>query len=122
MTRVCIVCEGLTEANFIQRCLAPYLAPDGIYAYGSIIKAPSGRHKGGRVTVDRLARHISLEYRGFDRLTTLVDFYGFKDRDGRSRSETEHAILELERGHPALDEARCRGEAWRGRDALAPSR
>jgi hypothetical protein len=97
MTRVCIVCEGSTEANFIQQCLAPYLEPAGVYAYGSIIQAPSGRHKGGRVTIDRLARHISHEYHAFDRLTTLVDFYGFKDRDGLSRAETEHAILEKTR-------------------------
>ena len=97
MTRVCIVCEGPTEANFIQQCLAPYLASAGVYAYGSIIQAPSGRHKGGRVTIDRLARHMSHEYHAFDRLTTLVDFYGFKDRDGRSRAETEHAILEKTR-------------------------
>lgn len=97
MTRVCIVCEGPTEANFIQQCLAPYLAPGGIYVYGSIVRAPSGRHKGGRVTVERLARHMSHEYHAFDRLTTLVDFYGFKDRDGRDRTETERAILEKTR-------------------------
>lgn len=94
MTRVCVVCEGSTEANFVQQCLAPYLAPAGIYAYGSIIQAPSGRHKGGRITVERLARHMSHEYHSFDRVTTLVDFYGFKDRDGRSRAETERAILD----------------------------
>jgi hypothetical protein len=94
MTRVCVVCEGPTEANFVQRCLAPYLAPDGVYAYGSIIQAPSGRHKGGRITVERLARHMSHEFHAFDRVTTLVDFYGFKDRDDRTRAQTELAILE----------------------------
>jgi hypothetical protein len=97
MTRVCIVCEGPTEANFIQQCLAPYLAPEGVYVYGSIIRAPSGRHKGGRVTIERLARHMSHEYHAFDRLTTLVDFYGFKDRGGRNRADTELAILEKTR-------------------------
>jgi hypothetical protein len=94
MTRVCVVCEGTTEANFVQQCLAPYLALAGVYAYGSIIQASSGRHKGGRVTVERLARHLSHEFHAFDRVTTLVDFYGFKDRDGRSRVETERAILD----------------------------
>ena len=94
MTRVCVVCEGPTEANFVQQCLAPYLAPAGVYTYGSIIQAPSGRHKGGRVTVERLARHMSHEFHAFDRVTTLVDFYGFKDRNGRSRAETERAILD----------------------------
>lgn len=93
MTRLCVVCEGPTEANFVQQSLAKYLAVHGVYAYASIIKAPSGRHKGGRVTVERLVRHLSHEYRAFDRLTTLVDFYGFQDRDGRSRAEIEQAIL-----------------------------
>lgn len=93
MTRLCVVCEGPTEANFVQQCLVQHLAARGVYAYASIIQAPSGRHKGGRVTVERLVRHLSHEYRAFDRLTTLVDFYGFKDRDGRSRTEVEQAIL-----------------------------
>lgn len=107
MTRVCVVCEGPTEANFIQQCLAPYLAPEGVYVYGSIVRAPSGRHKGGRITVERLARHMSHEYHAFDRLTTLVDFYGFKDRDGRDRTETERAILEKTRSLTTGFDERC---------------
>lgn len=97
MTRLGIICEGVTEANFVQQCLAPYLADAGVYAYGTIIQARSGRHKGGRVTVERLASHLSHEYRKFDRLTTFVDFYGFQDRHGRSRDEVERAILEAVR-------------------------
>lgn len=97
MTRVCIVCEGPTEARFIQQCLVPYLAPVGVYVYGSVIQAPSGRHKGGRVTIERLARHLSHEYHAFDRLTTLVDFYGFQGRGRLSRADTELAILEKTR-------------------------
>lgn len=97
MTRVCIVCEGPTEARFIQQCLVPYLAPVGVYVYGSVIQAPSGRHKGGRVTIERLARHLSHEYHAFDRLTTLVDFYGFQGWGRLSRADTESAILEKTR-------------------------
>lgn len=93
MMRVCIVCEGATEANFVKECLSPHLADRGVYAYASILQAPSGNHKGGRVTVERLVRHLSHEYRAFDRLTTLVDFYGFQDRAGRSRAQVEQAIL-----------------------------
>ncbi len=37
---------------------------------------------------------MSHEFHAFDRVTTLVDFYGFKNRDGRSRAETERAILD----------------------------
>jgi hypothetical protein len=90
---VCIICEGLTEESFVLTSLAPHLSLHGVRAYPSILKAPSGKHKGGRVTVERLAKHISHEYHACDRVTTLVDFYGFQDRNGRSRSEIEAAIL-----------------------------
>jgi hypothetical protein len=104
MIRVCVVCEGPTEANFVQQCLSPHLANFKVYAYASVLRAPSGNHKGGRVTIERLAKHLSHEYRSFDRLTTLVDFYGFKDRGGRSRAEVEQAILKaVEKSTTGLD-------------------
>jgi hypothetical protein len=93
MIRVCIICEGPTEVNFVNRCLEPYLRPSGVRAYGTILSAKLRRHSGGRVTVGRLAKKISLHYREADRGTTLVDFYGFQDRGGRSRAELEADIL-----------------------------
>lgn len=93
MIRVCIICEGTTEVEFINRCLEPYLRPSGISAYGTILSAKSGRHRGGRVTVDRLASKISLHYSEADRVTTLVDFYGFQDRNGRNRAQLEADIV-----------------------------
>lgn len=93
MRRVCIVCEGPTEANFVLACLTPHLYDHDVDAYPSILQAPSGRHKGGRVTIERSVKHISHEYHACDRITTLVDFYGFKDRDDRSRAEVEAAVL-----------------------------
>jgi len=93
MIRVCIICEGPTEVNFVNRCLEPYLRPSGISAYGTILSAKLRRHPGGRVNVGRLATKISLHYSEADRVTTLVDFYGFQDRGGRSRAELEADIL-----------------------------
>jgi hypothetical protein len=93
MIRVCIICEGPTEVNFVNRCLEPYLRPSGVRAYGTILSTKLRRHSGGRVTVGRLAKKISLHYREADRGTTLVDFYGFQDRGGRSRAELEADIL-----------------------------
>ena len=93
MIRVCIICEGLTEVEFVNRCLEPYLRPSGVSAYGTVLSAKSGRHRGGNVTVGRLAKKISLHYSEADRVTTLVDFYGFKDRAARSRVELEADIL-----------------------------
>jgi Domain of unknown function (DUF4276) len=90
--RVCIVCEGQTEVQFVIHCLAPYLFAAGVFCYPSLIKAPSGNHRGGRVTIDRLANLVACEYHKADRITTLVDFYGFQDRGGRSKPQLEAAI------------------------------
>jgi hypothetical protein len=92
MIRVCIICEGPTEVEFDNRCLEPYLRPSGVSAYGTVLSARSGRHRGGRVTVDRLAKKISLHYSEADRVSTLVDFYGFQDRVGRTRTQLEADI------------------------------
>lgn len=94
MIRVCIVCEGATEVEFVRSCLTPHLLDHDVNAYPTILRAPSGRHRGGRVTVERLANFISHQRHAADRLTTLVDFYGFQDADGRTRKELEQAIVD----------------------------
>jgi len=94
MIRVCIVCEGVTEVEFVKSCLTPHLLNHGVHAYPVLVQAPSGRHRGGRVTVERLARFISHEYHASDRLTTLVDYYGFQDSRGRTRQALEQAIVD----------------------------
>ena len=92
MTRVCIVCEGQTEVEFVKSCLAPYLQHSKVVAFPSLLRSPSGNHRGGRVTVERLVKFMSHQYHQTDRITTLVDFYGFQDRDGRSRAQLETDI------------------------------
>lgn len=94
MGRVCIVCEGQTEVEFIKSCVAPYLGHYGIIAYPAILQAPSGKHRGGRVTVERLVNFISHQYCEIQRITTLVDYSGFQDRSGQNARELEQAILE----------------------------
>lgn len=94
MRRICIVCEGITEVEFVRQCLSPYLLDAGVYAYPSLLQAPSGRHRGGRVTVERLVNFMSHQYHEADRLTTLVDLYGFQDRADRGCVELETAILD----------------------------
>lgn len=92
MIRVCIICEGATEVTFVNQCLAPYLIGNQVNAYPTLLSAPSGRHRGGRVTVERLAKAISHHYSTADRVSTLVDFYGFQDKDSRSRVQLETDI------------------------------
>lgn len=105
MIRVCIVCEGPTEVEFIKSCVTPYLVNYNVVAYPAILQAPSGRHRGGRVTVERLAKFISHQYHETDRITTLVDFYGFQDRGTRNRAQLEEDILSAVRnGTTGFDE------------------
>ena len=92
MTAICIICEGSTEVEFVKKCLVPYLVNHGRSAYPIPIQAPSGNHRGGRVTVERLAKFISHQYRSGNRITTLVDFYGFQDANGRSCEELQENI------------------------------
>lgn len=92
MIRVCIVCEGQTEVEFVKSCLAPYLLHSQVLAFPSLLQAPSGNHRGGRVTVERLVKFMSHQYHQTDRITTLVDFYGFQNREGRSRAQLEADI------------------------------
>ncbi|MGO6718522.1 DUF4276 family protein [Rhizobium ruizarguesonis] len=104
MKRVCVVCEGATEVQFVLDCVGPYLIDSNIHAYPTLLQAPSGNHRGGRVTVDRLARFISHQYDECDYITTFVDFYGFQDANGRTRAQLETAILdELLVKRPGID-------------------
>lgn len=107
MIRVCIICEGPTEVEFVNRCLEPYLRPSGVSAYGTVLSARSGRHRGGRVTVDRLANKISLHYSKADRVSTLVDFYGFQNRAGRTRAQLEADIAAAARAITTGYDPRC---------------
>lgn len=92
MTRVCVVCEGQTEVEFVRSCLEPYLRGYQLHTFPTLLQAPSGNHRGGRVTVERLVNFMSHQYHSNDRITTLVDFYGFQDRNGRSRAQLEADI------------------------------
>lgn len=78
MKRVCIVCEGQTEVNFVQQVLTPYFIEQGIVATPRIIQAPSGRHRGGRVTIERLVDFMAHEYYGFDVVPVLSIFTALK--------------------------------------------
>ena len=86
MIRVCIVCEGATEVAFVQRCLYPHLMNFGIQVQPLDMR--------GNVSVARLSDYVGKEFHRHDRITTLVDFYRFKRRNGRHRAELESAILD----------------------------
>ncbi len=92
--RVCVVCEGQTEVEFIRACVAPYLNDGRYYLYPTLLQSPSGNHRGGRVTVQRLVNFMRHQYHESDRITTFVDFYGFQDAEGRTASQLHNAIID----------------------------
>ena len=75
LIRLAIVVEGRTEEEFVKQVLSVHLSDHGV-STAPIIIGPPG-HRGGRVTVDRIAAHVQRLVQNFDAITTLVDFYGF---------------------------------------------
>ncbi len=97
MTRVLVICEGHTELEFVSNCLEPHLRNHGLVVHPSLLKTRRGMHGGGDVTVERVAQHIRLDYHHFDRITTLLDLYGFRHAAQRDKPTLESAILKAVR-------------------------
>ena len=86
MTRVAISVEGQTEEEFVKSVLAPGLAPAGVYPQPILLGS------GGNVTVEKLASDMSKFVWSFDFVTSLVDFYGFRDKGSDTREGLETRI------------------------------
>ena len=82
--------EGRTEEEFVKQVLSLHLSDHGV-STAPIIIGPPG-HRGGRVTVDRIAAHVQRLVPNFDAITTLVDFYGFQDRPTDDIDELQSQI------------------------------
>ena len=82
--------EGRTEEEFVNQVLAPHLRAKGVEATPIIL--------GGDVTIVRLASDMAKLYWHFDFVTSLVDFYGFRNKGNLNPSELE---MEIDR---AVDE------------------
>lgn len=93
MIRLCVICEGHTEAEFVTSCLEPHLRAFNVMAYPSLLKTRPGKQGGGAVTVQRVVQHLRHEYHHSDRITTLLDFYGFGQASERTRAQLEAEIL-----------------------------
>ena len=89
MIRLAIVVEGQTEEAFVKQVLLNHLLPIGIAPTPFLI----GR-RGGNVTVDRLAADMATSFWNFDSVTSLVDFYGFRDRGAGGPEVLENRIGE----------------------------
>lgn len=87
MIRLAIVVEGPTEEEFVNIVLAPHLRTHGVEPTPVLV---GGR--GGNVTIERVAADMARLFWGFDRVTSLVDFYGFRDRDRSSLEDVARRV------------------------------
>ena len=87
MIRLAISVEGETEMDFVNMVLAPHLRDKGVEPTPIL---PHGR--GGNIRVDRVASAMADLFWGFDHVTSLVDFYGFVDKDNDAPCQLERRI------------------------------
>ncbi|MDE2759383.1 MAG: DUF4276 family protein [Paracoccaceae bacterium] len=73
--------EGQTEEEFVKEILAPHLRQYNVCAIPILLGRAIGWHQGGgNVNIDRLVRDMKHLAHSFDYITSLVDFYGFKEK------------------------------------------
>ena len=96
MTQLAVVVEGRTEERFVKSVLGPYLVEVGIKAVPYLVGSGARKAGGGDVHVEILISDLSnaLDELEYDAVTSLVDFYGFRDREGRTAEQLENIILE----------------------------
>lgn len=85
MIRLGVVVEGETEEAFVNQLLDAHLRTVGIETEPILLK--------GDVTVSRLAIFMGLAFRQHGMVTSLVDYYGFRDKGTDSVAELEQRIL-----------------------------
>ena len=86
MIRLAISVEGPTEEEFVKNVLADHLRSKGVEPQPILLN--------GNVTVERLASDIARQIWSFNRVTSLVDFYGFRDKNTATPEQLEQRILE----------------------------
>lgn len=92
--------EGQTEEAFINEVLANHLRPSGVepcpIRIGRARSTKRSNAGGGNVGVKRLVSDMVHLHWNFDAVTSLVDYYGFRDKGERSVEELqEHLVQEI---------------------------
>ena len=95
MIRLAISVEGQTEEEFVKDLLGEHLTPFGVEATPVQVGSARNRWKGGNVSESVLIAEMRLLSHNFDAVTSLVDFYGFRGKRGRTVDEL---VAELQEG------------------------
>ena len=86
MIRLAISVEGPTEEEFVNNILACHLRTKRVEPQPILLN--------GNISVERLASDIARLKWNFDRVTSLVDFYGFRDKSTATPEQLEQRIHE----------------------------
>ena len=87
MIRLAIVVEGETEAEFVNRVLAEHLRAHRVEPRPIL-----PHRRGGNISVPRLAPAMAELFWNYDFVTSLVDFYGFKEKGNATPDALEQLI------------------------------
>lgn len=94
MIRLAVTVEGPTEEEFIKCVLQSHMLEKGVHIQPILI-GKSGGARGGNVEIQRIVDDISILVHDFDAVTTLVDYYGFRNRGEISVEQLEEEIRQM---------------------------
>ncbi|MCY4612231.1 MAG: DUF4276 family protein [Nitrospira sp.] len=92
MIRVAISVEGQTEEEFVKQVLTEHLRGRGVDLTPIQLGRARGQSGGGNVSVERLVAEMVRLLRSFDVVTSLVDFYGFRQKKDKTVDELEEDL------------------------------
>ena len=92
MIRVAISVEGQTEEEFVKQVLTEHLRGRGVEPTPIRLGRARGQSGGGNVSVERLVTEMVRLLRSFDVVTSLVDFYGFRQKKDKTVDELEEDL------------------------------
>ena len=95
MIRLAISVEGQTEEDFVKSVLADHLRMKDVETTPIQLGRGQGTGGGGNVRVEPLTREMVVLRQNFDAVTSLVDFYGFRDKGSRAVEELEDLLAQL---------------------------
>ena len=106
MIRLAVSVEGQTEEAFVKYLLADLLRQSEVEPFPILIgRARSKGQGGGKVSVQRLVSEMVNLRHSHDAVTSLVDFYGFRNREEATVEVLEERLLrEIE---VQIPKARC---------------
>ena len=87
MIRLAVSVEGQTERAFVKQVLVERLSALGIWSQPILLGGT-----GGNISVDRLANDTAKLAYNFNAVTSLVDYYGFRNNESLSVTEMEETI------------------------------